>query len=70
MLGVFTNDAVYSVACSIYCTKIAKNFSLFFQIFSWYMKSFLADLAVTEREASASKTVIWFLKSWIISDGE
>ena len=32
------------VARSIYCTKKAKNFSLLFQIFSWNIKSFLADL--------------------------
>ena len=51
IVGVFTNDTIYtvlrfspSVAKSIYCTKKAKNFSLLFQIFSWDMKSFLADL--------------------------
>ena len=33
-----------NVARPIYRTKKAKNFSLLFQIFSWDMKSFLADL--------------------------
>ena len=32
------------VARSIYCTKKAKNFSLLFQISSWDIKRFLADL--------------------------